>query len=200
MTKIASYNIEAAAALQTTPLNWVAWIEEYSGENLKSPNWRDQLKCFACKSWYCTAWVALVCGGCGKTYWREQSDLQTILLCSSCLSADARRDSWIPELERQFRLPYNRIRRLYEAPEQAILAWCRWRVDNWLIRCRIIKNSYIIAARCSHTVSCWNRGEEISVGPGIDPEKLLDECTQRLKEISLQQVTTKKYYRRRRRK
>lgn len=180
-TFLGRYNSAAREALRQPPPNWADWIESHVHQEEQPLSSRP---CCACGGSWCEAWVALKCGGCGDCSWVEQRTVFN-LWCWRCQSDDLRNSNWGRALEKEAGVPYAQVRNLYETPEQLLLAWARWELTNWIKRQHIYANSHIIAARCRHKVPHLPWPRVGPVKPGTDPEEVLNQSIEEVKQLQI---------------
>lgn len=188
---LANYNINAQDALLITPSNWVYWLGQYGNQGIAPFQPLRHLPCCSCESPLCEAWIAFHCGGCNRVFWTEQKLIYR-LWCGECQGNDLRQDDWGLAFERESGVRYTQARRVYEAPEQLILAWARWTVKGWIHRCQKLVNSHILAARCKYKVphlACFYRAY---LGPiWEDPDTALDRCIAKVQRLYVGKASPK---------
>ena len=138
-------------------------------------------RCLDCNRENCAAWVALFCGGCNRTFWIEQSFLDSFW-CNSCAFGHDFL-SWQSELRQQTNLNIFEALQLFESGEQKILAYYRWELNHVIRRVEAQNKSQILSVRCRSRVPLTQHSQ---IGPlAGDPDQELDNCLKAIQQLNL---------------
>lgn len=160
----------------------IGTVEVLSTFYIKGP---AEERCLECRNPRCAAWVALYCGGCGRTFWLEQSGIWD-LWCETCRYGYTWERNWQRELRRQTGLDTVSALSLFESLEQKILAYYWWEVQCIVKRVDAQSKSYIATARCRQLVPLTQHSV---IGPFKgDPDKALDSCIGTFQRLGLQKL------------